>query len=1039
MPYQELDFPFSGGIDEKTQSQLVEPGSALVVSNLRQQKNGSYQKVFGNSALSVEAIAGGTIPVGKRLLGYKDELLQTDGLRLESFSPNTEAWRTPLGYAPQTQMSSISLLPIQSGLVGYDLAVSGRYCAITYVLFTGTPSVGAWGVFAAVIDLTNDMIVHGPVSVSGSVGGASPPSVNVLSLGSTFVLLYALTRSEGTNIWGTSIDTSTASTINTGWLTPNAFITDASDSGLVSNRTNVFDACVTDSSTFAIVYNSSSSTSTVKVVRYTAGLLPINSTTVTSSSAFSPSTSVSIAGSVAENILWVATPFSEGSLVKVIGLDPTTLSVTLTQSTIISTVSASSFRVSVCTTVSGGGMLCANGPPGGPASVVYVCPFSNAGGAVVASASPLAIWNTQVDTRPFFTQGRAYVGFRFQTSEGDLDSIWIADLTATFAPDSGSPAYVRVIANPFPRLAQSMSIWLNLGLCSPHVVLSGNEARFLSAKERNTEAASLELVSLDWSASNVAQPALLGDSLALSGGLPSYYDGSRCAEMGFLARPYILSNTVSGSGTDALAYQYVAVYEHIDAKGQWHQSDISNPFVCSPQPTLGQTVHVVVTNLPASNRSERSATFDYTPDQIRIVLYRTTGTAGDKGTVFFRVPGSETINDPFNATSTISDSVPDSTLVPASGGIVLYTQPEVPNSAQPKVNPPPLTNLVQHANRLVGSTGNNVYFSGQHVDGEGPWFADLFQFPVGDADDITALASLDGALVVFKRDKIAYVDGDGPPDNGTGGDFSQPQFIAADVGCIEPRSLVILPAGAMFQSLRGIELLTRGRSLANYFGSPVEESLVSNPVITSATLDEIQSTVTFTCQPSEDATTGVQLIWDYVHQFWTKKTVEGNAAIKSVIMQGQDATTIPVKTWLRYDGAIFQEGNYLDNVTYVSSSVQMPWIKMAGLQGYGRTTGFVLLFDQKTPCDIRIDVEQDYRIGPTQTRLFVASEIAALRDPKQIYVTVVTQKCESVRFTITDLPPSDLAPGTGQGAIFIGARVEYQQKQRYNRQPKKAG
>ncbi len=613
----------------------------------------------------------------------------------------------------------------------------------------------------------------------------------------------------------------------------------------------------------------------------------------------------------------------------------------------------------------------------------------------------------------------------------------LIDWTATLA--EGDFGYQRVAGNINPRLSLPTSDVNRNPSCV--AALSSTNVIIPCATKKSAIGASIDLVSLDWAATTMSQAAVLGDDVALSGSPPSFYDGAHVSEIGFFQKPTILSNTINAGlpGPDSTTgnYNYVAIFEQMDDRGQWHQSDISLPFLPNPQP-VSHAVVLVCSTLGATNRMVYTGTPADTPQSIRVVFYRTT--AG--GTIYYRVPGSETANAPSAQSITFTDAITDDFLL--AHGIPLYTQPGIPNVAQAKVTPPCFTAMFTHGNRLIGLNAKSVWFSGEYVLGDGFWFADAFQFAVEGGDgDLVAGASMDGAMVLFKRNAIAFVDGSGPPDNGAGGDFSPPQFIAADVGCIEPRSVVLTPAGVMFQSLRGIEMLSRGRSLSTYFGSHAEATLAANPVVTSAVLDEAKATVKFTCMPSESATTGVEIVWDYVHNIWLTDTADSGTAVRSAIMAGHQPGTVPVYTWLAAAaGDIYQESTslYTDAGGYVSGSITSPWVKMSGLQGYGRTCGVSLLLESRTACDILVTIRQDYRSDVVQTRLFTAAEIATLGTPTELYVTFKTQKCSSFQVTLEDATPTGgPSVGTGQGPAWIGMRIEYQQKQGTNRTTRLAG
>ncbi len=136
--------------------------------------------------------------------------------------------------------------------------------------------------------------------------------------------------------------------------------------------------------------------------------------------------------------------------------------------------------------------------------------------------------------------------------------------------------------------------------------------------------------------------------------------------------------------------------------------------------------------------------------------------------------------------------------------------PTTAGASQPRQSPTGLRTFVRHGDRLVGIADDRatIWYSAPLVSGEARWFSDVFTIP------IDALASQDGAIVAYSETEIYVVRGDGPPENGGNGtEFSPPQRITSDSGCIEPRSIVTTSAGTFFQSSRGLDLLTRSLSV----------------------------------------------------------------------------------------------------------------------------------------------------------------------------------------------------------------------------------
>src|SRR5208283_5242873 len=90
----------------------------------------------------------------------------------------------------------------------------------------------------------------------------------------------------------------------------------------------------------------------------------------------------------------------------------------------------------------------------------------------------------------------------------------------------------------------------------------------------------------------------------------------------------------------------------------------------------------------------------------------------------------------------------------------------------------------------------------------------------GSTGPITALAPMDGNLVIFKKNAIYYINGTGPDNTGANSQYSQPLFISSTVGCINTNSIVFTDSGLIFQSDKGLWLLGRNLSV-QYIGAAV--------------------------------------------------------------------------------------------------------------------------------------------------------------------------------------------------------------------------
>lgn len=390
-----------------------------------------------------------------------------------------------------------------------------------------------------------------------------------------------------------------------------------------------------------------------------------------------------------------------------------------------------------------------------------------------------------------------------------------------------------------------------------------------------------------------------------------------------------------------------------------------------------------------------------------ISVYRTEA----NGTIFYRC--SSLITPIYNITNKdyifFSDNVADHILV---GNDQLYTTGgEVENIAAPAT-----AILTSFKNRLIAVPQENKFqfwYSKQVIPGSPVEFSDVFVQNVDQrGGEITALGAMDDKLIIFKQNSIYYVVGDGPTPAGTFNDFSLPILVTADAGCVNKKSIVVMPEGLMFKSAKGIYLLSRSLEL-KYIGAEVEEYNSYN--VTSAQLIPTVYEVRFTL------TNGYCLVHDYYVDQWSVYT--NISAVDSTIFQNK-------YTYLKSNGTILQEtpGSYTDNGDFIQLSLTTSWLSFAGLQGYERFYDMLLLGDYKSPHTLNVEFAYNFDSSVTQS-----TQIPVTSDPGvyQYRIFPVTQKCESFRLTIYDTQDTSFGEGFDISAIIMRIGI----KQGTNKMP----
>lgn len=507
---------------------------------------------------------------------------------------------------------------------------------------------------------------------------------------------------------------------------------------------------------------------------------------------------------------------------------------------------------------------------------------------------------------------------------------------------------------------------------------------------------------LTWDTNFSPVLANAGSCVLVSGGIVRSYDGTNIVEHGFHLYPEDLSAASPGAGSVANGtYQYCALYEWYDAQGRRHQSAPSVP-VSHTVSGGPKQVDVTVPTLRLSDKSD-----------VRVVIFRTEAS----GSVFYRL--GAVANSTTNDTLTYSDNTTDANLV---AGELLYTTGGV------------LDNIGAPAAKWIHVHGRRVWLGGLE-DGRTLWYSQeqSESAPVEFSDALTrslpeneeacnGLGSLDDKLVAFTETGIYVQSGLGPNLAGQQSDFSELYRVSSDVGCQEPRSIVAVPMGVVFQSGKRnlIYLLDRGLSVQP-IGLDVQDL---GGAISDAVLDGDRTQVRF-LGASET------LVWDYALNQWSTFSYTGKAAI---VYDGK-------YTFIGNDSILYQEKDSSDadqrdiSTDYVVSTVVTPWFKVGGVQGLQRIWRLLILGTYKAATTLEVSVGYNYKDAYEYTfSTTLASIEASSGVPVQLRHHLRVQKCESIRFKIRDTGASAGSPYSGFDltglSLEVGVRgIGYKVKQ----------
>lgn len=435
----------------------------------------------------------------------------------------------------------------------------------------------------------------------------------------------------------------------------------------------------------------------------------------------------------------------------------------------------------------------------------------------------------------------------------------------------------------------------------------------------------------------------VGKNLHIAGGFVQDYDGLSVFEHNFNLYPENISNsiTVTTGTLEAGTRLYVVVYEWTDNQGQIHQSSPSIPLSVTNALNDKNTL-----TIPTLRITERKIASGRT--NVSAVVYRTVAS----GTVFYRVSSlsSPTLSDPTTDTVSYLDNAADTTI---TSNQLLYTTGDVIENVQPNTS-----RLVEsYRNRLCVAgqeDGNVIEYADSHVYGVPVEFKFGFTFRVSQGGGgITALASLDEKLIIFKENSIYVQVGQGPLPTGAQNDFQDPQLITSDVGCPFPQSIVASRDGIIFKSNKGYYILNRSLQ-TQYVGQPVHgfNDLTPSGGVLLPELDQVRII----------HSDGVCLVYNYLFNEWY--TFTNHEALSCVVWQG---SFVMLKT----SGEVWKEStDFLDAGSYIQLRFKTPWIQSAQLQGAQRIYKFLFLGKYITQHKLEISMRYDFDDSVRETLQF---------------------------------------------------------------------
>jgi hypothetical protein len=1021
---QTIALPLRGGLDTKTDSRQTPAAKLQVVENAAFTRPGSLRKMPGYDALAREIAnpfdpAQLRITEGRGLASFKSELVLFDPARMYSFDVGTEKW---IDKGPMIS-GRVTQAPVVRNIYGQTYQ-DGATHASGLQLYAWEDTSG--GVRYAVVDETTGQTVVGSTLVSTT---AKKPKV--LAFGNYLVLWFldvadALVPILKVALLPVSDPTRTLAPI---------VVTGVSGSGFrqINPTTPTYDACIVtgagvDDQMYLAFHNAAD------VVGRSVYQFPLTSPTAPAGmyvdDEFVPEV-MTVFGDPAVAGAVVASWDSGTGALTVTSFAPFVAGLT---QTVLS--SDNVFGLTGVVSLTG----CAPSGVAGtwrialgswdPASVTY--------NALTRLVSVYAYMDYSVSVllrsvapaaKCFAYNGLAYFPLAY---ESPLSSTY-------FLADENGNIVMRALAGlagPFPRAEAGLgaAILPEASLTSSGAfrwaalvrdfltTLPGTTTTGTSTTATYTQTG---ITALTWSFYEATESyirAALGQSLNIGGGFLTQYDGVQPVELGFHVFPEIRDADITtsdtgghlGSADQDTSYWWVVTYEWTDATGAIHRSAPSIPI--NKTFTSGVTTGHAEIFIPTLRLTAKQGA-----SPVTICVYRTIGTS--PGVFYLAVTtvvpqvtdtiNRSVINDPAQDRVKFVDELADALII---GNPRLYTTGGVLENTPP----PACTKLVVFQNRLFGISDEDplvLFYSQQVIPGAAVEFSDFLTINldprIGAA---TALAVMDEKLIAYGADSEWYVIGTGPDATGASGSYQDPQIIPGEaIGCTNAKSPILVQAGLVSQSAKGLYLLTRNLT-TEYAGADVE-GFVQGNVVTSA------HAIPTTTQVRLTLDSGLAVVFDsFASQWGTCRPLD---AVDATNWNG-------VFTYLEPGGVVQTEtaGAYLLNGSPIAMALRTAPIRLGGLAGFQRVRLLEILGTYESPHDLEVSIMFDGNSAATQVVTVSPStpvtwgsaptwggdEVWGGRFQPYIWrVYLNQQKCESVQVAIREVPSAS-SPGAG-GAL----------------------
>ncbi len=1010
------------GVEEGDDPKALPPGTLLLAENCAMDKARRLCKRAGTTGLVRTATSGSNPAAGKRLLTGGARPSMTDGATAWSYVNAISKW-SPTDRPPSWRATKRTLVDTARSIGAVDIAIYSTMLISTYQTLPTAGGTDA-AVFVRIDDLETGDPILAPTWIA-NLGSAVASYPRVLVSGTTAYAFFSVASSIG------------YSTINLSTLAVAAATTLVADSDAA--YPTQFDVVIGTPTagvpTLYLAYERNAGT---------LGNLTIASFTVSTMAAIAslePSvgsnaiTAISITfGALAQRI----SVFYSTTLTRLVScttalgsaVGPTTLYGAISSFTFVVEDDATNLLVGWQRNDGAAALLDAERLTTGLYSVAA---------HTLVAASVRVTFQIYYPSAPWRTGGRWFLAATTFLHPYSLTAAPMAAGSSVVLEIETANSLTGIVDATHPHVGtlESQTGWSSPYTFQVKSAVDASGLIYIPAAYRLREPISsseqipvgFNVYALEASGGDTFRSAPLGASALLAGAAPAWNDGLSTMPYGFAHAPQIVSVTpAAGGAIVAGTYSYIVTYAWRDARGLLHRSTPSHPVTGVTATTNLKLIVKVATSSLSSKQRASFATKEDSP--VFVEIWRTTiGGTGPHYRLTYEPAHNMLINDPKAADVSFTDDKADTAIDGAA--LDLNTQPQLYTELGELANvpPPSLITVATHRGRLVGIGPDlrTLWFSKDSTEDVtvAPGFNEALTLAF--ASDKAALASLDDKLVVFGERTIDLVYGDGPDATG-GSNTWQIQAVQTDVGCANPRSVVTCPMGALFESARGIELLSRAIEVS-WVGRRAADTLTTYPVITSAVLVAEQEEVRFTCNTT-DGTTGIVLAWDYGYKNWFVRRYTDLANTLAANIPFVDAALVDgVYTMLTAGGQVYQESTStkLENGTgYVPMDIVLAPISPVSNLNWHRVKDVTVMGTSVTDHDLKVSLARDYATSYEQDVTFAANTLPTATGPKELCrVTMANQKCQAVKIRIQDITPSAGSVGTGAGPIIeaLGLRV----------------